>query len=261
MRSKQGLHSQLKASSLIAGLPMRSREYRSLIALNSEFFELFEEQARAQPNPANAVLISEITHRWRRMNPRARQRLVSCPYLLVDAGLSDPKRWAAGSDAPLPATSPPFFTVRRTSDFTRQVLMYAWHVSQLKIGVAQVLIGLPAQCARMIGSYTLSQISQLAGRHADWVRPRWVDLPIFWRGLLASATSGEAIAVESARMHGIQLLAAELQAANVRSAKPTVPSGPDRVAGAGSSQLAPFGFADDADHWGSTGKTSFLRAK
>jgi hypothetical protein len=46
--------------------------------------------------------------------------------------------------------------------------------------------------------------------------PRWPTKVKVWRELLLAAASGEVIALENARMHGVQLLAAEFRAASLR---------------------------------------------
>jgi len=233
---QQGIHSQFDESlTSIARLPIRSGESRSLVGLNRGFFELLEEQARvAQPTHANTVLLREVSERWRRMNSRARQRVISCPYLLVDAGFADASRWSFAETSPPPAIQLPFFTVRRAPEFARQVFLYAWHVSQSRRSpVVQALLGLPTHCARRIGSCTVSQISDLAGRHPEWVRPRWSNLVNFWCELLAAAASGEAVTLEAARMHGVQLLAAEFLAASRTEKLPSdlIATGRDEEAG------------------------------
>ena len=257
---QQGIQSTFDNSLMsVARLPVRLGESRSLVGLNREFFELLEEQARvAKPTHANSVLLREVSERWRCMNSRARQRVTSCPYLLVDAGFADTGRWSSTEihrgvcersaadggitwisplqTTPPPATELPFFTVRRAPEFARQVFLYAWHVSQSRNPVVQALLGLPARCARRIGSCTVSQINDIAGRHPEWIRPRWSNQVNFWCELLVAAASGEAIMLEAARMHGVQLLAAEFLAANRTELLSSEPIATGRAVGAGESK-------------------------
>jgi len=58
----------------------------------------------------------------------------------------------------------------------------------------------------------MRQITELANQHAGWLRPRWAGRTKVWRELLLAAISGEGLALERARMHGVQLLAMELKA-------------------------------------------------
>jgi hypothetical protein len=75
---------------------------------------------------------------------------------------------------------------------------------------------MPTHCTQLISSCTLPQIHELAERHPEWMLPRWPTKVKVWRELLLAAASGEVIALENARMHGVQLLAAEFRAASLR---------------------------------------------
>jgi hypothetical protein len=64
----------------------------SLVELNQQCLELMAEQAAARAAQAN-LLLRQIGEIWRTLDSGARRRAASCPYLLVDAGFSDPVRW------------------------------------------------------------------------------------------------------------------------------------------------------------------------
>jgi hypothetical protein len=197
----------------------RSEAFDSLVELNGLCLELLADQAHAQPTPGS-LLLRQIGDIWRTLDEAARRRAASCPYLLVDAGFSDPSRWqwlhAQHVQEPAPAPYASFFTVPRASAVARQVFMYAWHLAQSKNTAAQLLLGMPLYCTHLISSCTLPQIHTLAERHPEWLRPRWPSKVKVWRELLLAAASGEVVALENARMHGLQLLAAEFRAASSR---------------------------------------------
>jgi len=69
-----------------------------------------------------------------------------------------------------------------------------------------------AHCSRLVAACTLRQVLELAEMHPEWLQPRWATRPSIWRELLVSAVSGDALAIERARMRGLQLLAAEAHA-------------------------------------------------
>ena len=200
----------------------RSDASDSLVELNAQCLELLSDQARAQPLHGSACLrpIAEI---WPTLDAGARRRVASCPYLLVDAGFSDPTRWCWFEErqvndlAPQPF-KPSFFTVPRASAVTQQVFMYAWHLAQSHDVTAQILLGIPLHCTHLISGCTLPRIHELAEQHPDWIRPRWLNQAKVWRGLLLAAASGEVVALENARMHGLQVIAGEWRMAQLRRA-------------------------------------------
>ncbi|MDY6948171.1 MAG: hypothetical protein SXG53_20880 [Pseudomonadota bacterium] len=183
---------------------LRADVLRSITELNIQCLELFAAQALEQETPT-CLLLSHVaklirTQAW----PQALHRAATCPYLLVDVGYADVQRCQVER-----VENPrPFFTVERTGAVTTQVLSYAWHVCQTA-AAARVLMGISEPASRLIAGYTLPQIHELAAHHAQWIRPRWLNSFRFWRDLLCAAVSGEHIAFERARLHGLHLLAAE----------------------------------------------------
>jgi hypothetical protein len=197
----------------------RSEACDSLVELNSQCLQLLSDQGHAQPVNGSACL-RQVAEIWHTLDADARRRAASCPYLLIDAGFSDPTRWrwfegTRVSDAP-PKPYRSFFTVPRAPAVAQQVFMYAWHLAQSNDVVAQILLGIPMQCTHLIGARTLPQIHALAERHPDWIRPRWPNQVKVWRALLLAAASGEALAMEKARMYGLQLIAGEFRALLLR---------------------------------------------
>ena len=205
-------------ASIVAAVA-RSEALNSLAELNAQCLELLSEQALAQPVQAN-LFLHHVGEMWRSLDEQARRRVASCPYLLVDAGLSDPDHWRWLDERRINEAPPPpyntFFTVPRAPSITRQIFMYVWHLVQSKDLTAQLLMGVPTTCARLIGACTLRQAHGLAERHPDWLRPRWPNRVKLWRELLLAAASGEPLALESTYMYGLQLLAGELRAVALR---------------------------------------------
>src|SRR6185312_6023668 len=158
----------------IAGLKsacLQSEAFDSLVELNGQCLELLAEQSLAQPAQAN-LLLRQIGEIWRTLDMEGRRRAASCPYLLVDAGFSDPARWRAlqgdyVSDAATATPYTTFFTVPRASAVVHQVFMYAWHLARSKNTSAQLLLGMPVHCTHLISSCTITQIHELAERHPE----------------------------------------------------------------------------------------------
>ena len=201
---------------------LRSEMLESLFELNGQCLELLSEQALAQASQGN-LLLRQVGELWRTLDAAARQRAAACPYLLVDVGFADPSRWRGVETRHVSdVIGPPsdtFFTVPRAAAVARQVFIYAWHLARSKNAALQLLLGMPTQCTQLIGACTLPQMHELAEKHSDWLRPRWPTRVKVWRQLLLAASSGEVVTLENARMHGLQLLAAECRNAALQAAK------------------------------------------
>jgi hypothetical protein len=211
---------------------IQSEALDSLIELNGQCLELLAEQSLAQPAQGN-LLLRQIGEIWRSLDAEAKRRAAACPYLLVDAGFADPARWrrTQGHFVSETATATPyttFFTVPRASSVAHQVFVYAWHLARSRHTTAQLLLGMPSHCTHLISACTLTRMHQLAEGHPEWMRPRWPTRIRVWRELLLAAASGEVVALENARMHGIQLLAAECRTASLQALKNTSNRPPDR---------------------------------
>jgi hypothetical protein len=70
----------------------RSELLNSLAELNAQCLELLSEQALTLPAQAN-LFLHNVSEMWRSLDAQARRRVASCPYLLIDAGFSDPGHW------------------------------------------------------------------------------------------------------------------------------------------------------------------------
>ena len=201
---------------------VQSEAFESLVDLNRQCLELLAEQSLTQPMQGN-LLLRQVGEIWRTLDDGARRRAASCPYLLFDAGFADSARWRSveGQHVSESTTTPyaTFFTVPRASAVVRQVFIYAWYLAQSKSVSAQLLLGMPAHCTHLISAHTLTQIHELAERHPEWIRPRWPNRVRVWRDFLLAAASGDVVALENARMHGIQLIAAECRAASLQALK------------------------------------------
>ena len=202
-----------------AGVWLRAESSEALTAINEECLELLVAQSMlrtSQPQP----LLCELADLWRSLDARARRRAAECPYLLVDAGFADARRWRflnghavsePGSGAE--SDGPPFFTAPGANDVIRRVLQFARELARTSRVAARLWMAMPPHCTQLLAGYTLRETDMAAARHPAWLRPRWSRQVAVWREFLLAARSGDAEAIELARMHGIQLLAGEVQLA------------------------------------------------
>jgi hypothetical protein len=207
--------SELSESALLAPGWLHPETLDSLLELNDMALALLAEQAAERPAPGGG-LPAAVAGVWRRLDAAARRRAASCPYLLLDAGFADAQRWGGTAGAQVSDVRedpPPYFTGRGALEAARLVFTYAWHVARTQPAAARLLLGMRAPCAAVMGHCSLRQAFALADSHAAWLRPRWSTRPEVWQELLAAAASGEELALERARLHGLTLLAAESRVA------------------------------------------------
>ncbi len=195
---------------------------RTLAELNEQCLELLTEQA-LQRSASAPPMLRELVDLWSQFDVASRRRAASCPFLLVDAGFADPYRWRwvgqshVGDRDPVTYTS--FFTTAAVGKVAHQIFTNAWYIVRTQPLGAGLYLGMPAHCVNLLRTYTVRQVTDLANQHAGWLRPRWAGRVRIWRELLAAAISGEGLALEMARLHGVQLLAMELKALEHVSAK------------------------------------------
>jgi hypothetical protein len=198
---------------------LRAETLAALAEFNEQCLEMLALQFAPGSTTASHAFGKETAPILRMMDADARHRAAACPYLLFDAGFADQQRWAwvSGSYARELERryGPPFFTLPQTRSMARLVFTYAWHLARSQHAAARLLLGMSAHCARLIAVCTLRQIHELAEAHPEWLQPRWVSRPQFWRELLLSANSGDSNAMEQARLRGLQLMAAETRALSI----------------------------------------------
>jgi len=195
----------------------------SLREVNEACLALLAAQAHGR-TAATSPLLWQFDALWGAMDGAARRRAAGCPYLLLDAGFAEPRRWQAAGAAQVGdaegAYRGGFFTVPAAREVARLVFTFAWHLARSVGPAAHLLLGMPAPSALSIGQRTLPQIQSLGEAHPQWLRPRWpARLPV-WRELLLAAASGESQALERARLRGLPLLAAEARLGLPRVAGP-----------------------------------------
>lgn len=196
---------------------LRAGALESLAELNELSLALLTHQAAAggaQP----PGLLREVSALWPALDAPGRRRAAACPYLLLDGGFAERERWRQPApqvgDSSRPARAG-FFTVPGTVEVARLLFTYAWHLARVQGAAARLLLGMPPDCAALIGACTLRHMHTLAERHPEWLRPRWPAHPEVWRELLTAAASGETRSLELARLHGLTMLAAEARLATV----------------------------------------------
>jgi nucleoside-diphosphate-sugar epimerase len=81
--------------------------------------------------------------------------------------------------------------------------------------VGSCLLGVSSGVARIIASFSLTELDRVVERRFRYVRPRWEDRPAVWRALLASAQNGDAGRTHEANLRAMHLLTGDLLASRV----------------------------------------------
>jgi hypothetical protein len=92
--------------------------------------------------------------------------------------------------------------------------MLAWH-SVRSDPVGSLLLGVSPDVARIIASFSLTELDRVVERRFRYVRPRWEDRPAVWRALLLSAQSHDGRCTREVTLRAIQLMTGDLLATRV----------------------------------------------
>jgi hypothetical protein len=203
---------------------LHARALETLAELNEQCLELLCDQAAACSGRPRPVLLAGLEALWSGLDTAARRRAARCPFLLLDAGFTCPgslpwQRALGVRDLDGPSAREAFFTVPRTIQVARLVLIYAWHLARSENVAARLFLGMSARCAERVAGCTLRQVIQVAESEPRVLEPRWFERLGVWRELLIAAASAEPSAMERFRMRGLQLLAAQALDTGERSAE------------------------------------------
>lgn len=176
---------------------------------------------------------------------RALPELAATSYTLYSLGFEDESFWgsicaSAIEDAP----SSVVHRYARSADastqraFCESALVHAWHVAATNPMAARVVYAMPYSTAQRLAVTQLWQITRIAASHATLLMPRWPTNPAFWPDLIRFAASNDTRRLTTARLLGVQLIAAELEVACALS-RPRVPVIPSPRLRARKLQLEP----------------------
>jgi hypothetical protein len=192
---------------------LRREMLEALTEVNQRCLGLLAEQALA-PGPQGQPALRQLGELWLALDERSRRQAAACPYLMFDACFGEPQRWQRLGDsrvndaAHAPYAS--FFTVPQTAAVARMVFVYAWSMVFHHSEGAPMVLGIHPYCASLLRACTVPQVHELAERASIWLRPRWLKRLRLWRQMLVAAAEDDAATLERSRMHGLQMMAAEL---------------------------------------------------
>lgn len=192
----------------------------SIAEINEQYIDILVTQARNLSGGTAVSLVRELRPLLLAMDGSARRRAAACPYVLVDAGFSNPQRWdwaqgfyVADSE---PITQEQYATLPKATALAFDMFSLGWCVMRAPSMAARAMLGMHERTAQIVEACSLGQMTRLARSHAHWIQARWPTHKRMWRGLLSAAMKGEGPALERARMRGVQLLAAEARSSALR---------------------------------------------
>jgi hypothetical protein len=177
--------------------------------LNEQLLELLQAAADTQAG-AGLRLIRALRAEWVELSASARQRLALCPYLLIDAGFTQPERWQStvGVRVMDASAGHGYFTLHTGPPLLRRTLLLAWHLARCNRLVARIALGMSTACVECVAQYRLRDLEWLAELAPPWIRPRWENQPRIWRELIAAARGDNAVLLRQLQLRGVTLLAA-----------------------------------------------------
>jgi hypothetical protein len=163
----------------------------------------------------------------------AMPEMARTPYTLYSLGVEDENFWASiCASATEGAPSSVIQRYARPTGVSAQyafcelALLHAWHVAATNPMAARVLYAMPYATAQRLAATPLWQIKCIASNHNTLLMPRWPTNPAFWPDLIRFAAAKDARRLTTARLLGVQLVAAELEVACPlsRPRSPVIPS-------------------------------------
>lgn len=187
--------------------------------LNREYLQVLLAEPRV---PRFGCLPPSLLDRLEALSPTARDAMAECPYALYslrfdDAGFWEAlgEQWDAQSLGQRPARSAP----SAARSLCEVALFLAWHVAVCNPLATGLLYGMPPGVAQGLARRPLRWLQRVAADYPDLMMPRWPTNRCFWPNLIDAAGGGDAQRLRMARLLGSQLIAAELDAAQARSAR------------------------------------------
>ncbi len=191
-----------------------SQSLRRVYALNEHCLEVMAQLARRDSERTTVEAINHLRGAWRTLDIAARQRAARCPVLLLDAQFQNEEWWRWAKDARpryRRTVSPqPCFAPKQAEALMRETLMLAWSIAGAEPNTATVLFGMTPMVSSIIADFGPQQVERIAALHSASIRPRWANVPGFWRKLLQAACAGDEDSLHDVRLYSIQLLGGEL---------------------------------------------------
>lgn len=183
--------------------------------LNERLVNALIEMARR--GDASTAIVANNRDALCRLDATACKRAARSPVLLLDLRFQDEAWWrnAARPNAEYRATTTCGSSLPADCavELSRESIIVAWlavhHVRQS----ASLLFGMSGAVATVLGELTPQQLNRVAERSSHELRIRWQTKLDFWRRLLVTVNSDDAVDLCEIHLFALQLLGGELMSA------------------------------------------------
>lgn len=214
MQTTHGTNGRNNPSPISAFEWKGSQSLRRVHALHEHCLEVMSQLARSDHERTAIEAVNQLRGNWRALDIAARQRAAQCPVLLLDAKFQDEDWWRWAKDARpryrRAVSSQPCFTPKQAETLMRETLMLAWSIAGSEPNTATLLLGMTPTVSTIIAEFGPQQVERIATLHSASIRPRWENVPGFWRKLLLAASAGDEDALHDVFLYSLQLLGSEL---------------------------------------------------
>jgi len=190
--------------------------------LNLDYLQLLRAEQAA---PGCATQLQHMSSSQREMlmslDARSLRLMAATPYSLYSLGFEDEGFWSSVcahvADASEKSTVIERYTCASDAPaqraFCELALIHAWHVAATNLLATRMLYAMPYAVAQRFVTMPLWQVKWIASKHATMLQPRWPTNPAFWSDLMRLAAADDLRRLNAARLHGLQLIASELEVA------------------------------------------------
>lgn len=179
-----------------------------LVDVNLHCLELLRERVRGGELRLLPRVLGELAPLWAALGDEAIARAARVPYVLVRSVFVASRGGGAaevrdgGRDAVV-------FAGAECPDLAREIVMLAWYLARMHRPAARLILGFEPGMLEALAGCTLRGLERLAQTRTLELSLRWADRPLVWKHALTAAATGDEVALERARLRGIQLLAAD----------------------------------------------------
>lgn len=200
--------------------------------LNADYLELLLLEPANPPHSSSVeALPQKVCDALACVAPAWREQIAACPFALYSLRFDDQQFWHTALDD-FGAHSRPesahesvesrYGAVSArplSSAFCEMAAFFAWHTATTNPVAARVLFAMPDSLAERLLHTPLWQVRRIAMDYPGLLVPRWPTNPGFWPDLVQFAAACDTHRLETARLLGSQLIAAELESATAPDGK------------------------------------------